>query len=157
MLPFFTLFQKKSEPTQSEENPISFSSQFPTSTQKESAPDWNLFEEGQLLIDMYEREDALVIRSLAAGVRGEDVDISIHNDILTIRGKREDCDQLYDDQFYMKECYWGSFSRSIVLPMEVHTEKIEAFFKNGVVTIILPKIEEAQSISLQTDEDPLDE
>lgn len=156
MSPFLTLFQKKPEAAQAEQPSNTISLEQPL--QKESAaPDWSLFEEGQLLVDMYEREDALIIRSLAAGVQPEDVDISIHNDILTIRGKREDCEDLYDDQFYMKECYWGNFSRSIVLPMEVHTEKIEAFFKNGVVTIVLPKIGETKPISLQTDEDPLDE
>ncbi|MDO8571591.1 MAG: Hsp20/alpha crystallin family protein [bacterium] len=146
MPPILSLFQKKSDQIQGEEQ-----------TKQSSSRDWSLLEEGHLLIDMYERPDAIVIRSLAAGVRPEDLDISVHNDILTIRGNREDCDGLYDDQFYMKECYWGTFNRSVVLPTLVHTDKIEAFFKNGVVTIILPKLEEAQSIPLQTEEDLLDE
>lgn len=149
MSPLFTFFPKK---IQSPEMPVSPRQSEPPIQGEQQVHDWSLFQEGQLLIDMYEQDDALVVRSLVAGVRPEDLEISVHNDILTIRGRREDEEGLHDDQFYMKECYWGSFSRSVVLPMLIQADRVEAFFKNGVVTIILPKCEEAQGISLQSDE-----
>src|ERR1044072_1270007 len=88
---------------------------------------WGLLQEGQLLVDVYERPDALIVRSLAAGVRPEDVEISIQDDMLTIRGKREESELIRDNQFFYKECYWGSFSRTIILPVHVAPDKIKAF------------------------------
>ncbi|MEK7648466.1 MAG: Hsp20/alpha crystallin family protein [Patescibacteria group bacterium] len=141
-MPLLTLFQKK---------PQSAPPQKPSSPQPSKQSEWNLFEEGQLLIDMYERTDAIVVRSLVAGIEPDQLEISLHNDMLTIRGVRNDCEELYDDQYLLRECYWGSFSRSIIIPLPVQTDAIQATFKNGVVTIVLPKCEQEHAIPLMED------
>lgn len=110
------------------------------------------FEEGQLSIDVYQTPDKLVIKSTIAGVKPEDIDISINNDMLTIRGKREMNDEVKEENYLFKECYWGSFSRSIILPVEVNADKIEAFLENGVLTVSLPKAKAAKSISIKVKE-----
>lgn len=110
------------------------------------------FEEGQLSIDVYQDDDNLVVKSTIAGVKPEDIDISINNDMLTIRGKREDGDEIHDDNYLYRECYWGSFSRSIILPVEVKSDKIDACLENGVLTITLPKVQSAKQISVKVKE-----
>ena len=114
---------------------------------------WSLLQEGQLLVDVYERPDALVIRSLVAGIRPENLEIALQDDLLTIRGKREETELVCDNQFFHKECYWGSFSRSIILPVNVHADKIKALFKNGILMIVLPKKTIAQTIVPKTESD----
>ena len=118
---------------------------------------WNMFQEGELLVDMYERPDALVVRSLVAGVNPDNLEISLHNDLLTIRGVRENIEEVYDDQYYHRECYWGGFRRTIVLPLPVDPSGIRAFFSNGVVTIELPKRTEQSQINLINDNEWSDE
>lgn len=110
-----------------------------TDTSSDSS-DWNLFKEGKLLIDMYERPDSVVVRSLVAGVIPEELEISIYNDVLTIRGVRKELDEIHNDRFFHQECYWGTFSRSIIIPVPIYKEGVRAFFKHGVVTIELPKL-----------------
>jgi len=100
---------------------------------------WSLFEEGHLLVDMFETPDAVVVRSFVAGVEPEDIEISMHNDMLTVRGRRHDVEEIHDDRFFHRECYWGTFSRSVIIPRPIDNEAVRALFKNGVVTIILPK------------------
>ncbi|MBI4268529.1 Hsp20/alpha crystallin family protein [Candidatus Uhrbacteria bacterium] len=95
--------------------------------------------DGELLIDMYERDDALVIRSFVAGLEPDHLDISLDGDILTIRGSRAELEEIHDDRFFHRECYWGSFSRSVMIPGEIDRSRIRALFKNGVVYIELPK------------------
>jgi len=107
------------------------------------------YEEGQLSIDVCQDKNNLYIVSTIAGVKPENIDISINNDMLTIRGKRE-MKQVVDNENYLyKECYWGSFSRSIILPVEVKPEKIDASLENGVLTVILPKAKTAKQISIK--------
>lgn len=104
--------------------------------------------EGQLAIDVYETPNNMVIKSAIAGVKPEDINISITNDMLTIRGKREQTEEVKDDDYFYRECFWGGFSRSIILPTEVNTDAIDANFKNGVLTITLPKIKKGKSINI---------
>jgi HSP20 family molecular chaperone IbpA len=110
------------------------------------------YEEGQLSIDVYQTPDTLVIKSTIAGVKPEDIDISINNDLLTIRGSREMVENIREENYLYRECYWGSFSRSIILPVEVEADKIEAFLENGVLTVILPKARSAKQISIKVKE-----
>ncbi len=110
------------------------------------------FEEGQLSIDVYQTPDTLVVKSTIAGVKPEDIDISINNDMLTIRGRREATDNIKDGDYLYRECYWGSFSRSIILPVEVEADKIEAFLENGVLTVIMPKARSAKQFSIKVKE-----
>ncbi|MDD3498493.1 MAG: Hsp20/alpha crystallin family protein [Candidatus Moranbacteria bacterium] len=95
--------------------------------------------DGQLTIDVYQTDDDIVIKSTIAGVKPEDLDVSINNDMLTIKGERKFEDEVSEENFYYQECYWGGFSRSVVLPVDVIPEKIEATLKNGILTIKLPK------------------
>ena len=101
---------------------------------------------------MYERPDAVVVRSFVAGVNPDDLEISMYNDLLTIRGLRNEHEEIHDDRYYHRECYWGTFSRSIVIPVPIDPELIRAYFKNGVVTIELPRIiDESPSLRINLD------
>jgi HSP20 family protein len=99
----------------------------------------NLEEEGQLSVDVYQDKNNIIIKSTIAGVEPEDVDITFDNDMITIRGKRQRDRSIKDEFYFYQECYWGGFSRSIILPVEVLSEKIQATIKNGILTITLPK------------------
>ena len=110
------------------------------------------YEEGQLSIDVYQTPTKIIVKSTIAGVKPEDIDISINNDMLTIRGKREMQEKIRDEHYLYRECYWGSFSRSLILPVEVEAEKIEADLENGVLTVVLPKAKSAQQISIKVRE-----
>lgn len=110
------------------------------------------YEEGQLSIDVYQTDKDIIVKSTIAGVKTEDIDISINNDMLTIRGKREMTENVREENYLYKECYWGSFSRSIILPVEIEEDKIEALLENGVLTIILPKSKTGKQISIKVKE-----
>lgn len=96
--------------------------------------------EGQLTVDVYQTPTEIVIQSTVAGVDPENLDISITNESVTIRGKRERIERARDEDYFFQECYWGKFARSIILPQEVDAEKSVATIKNGVLTIRLPKL-----------------
>ncbi|MCX8015721.1 MAG: Hsp20/alpha crystallin family protein [Patescibacteria group bacterium] len=97
--------------------------------------------EGQLMVDVYQTPTEIVIKSAVAGVKPEDIDISIVNDMITIKGKRELDETVRSDDYFYQECYWGSFSRSIILPIEIDADRVNANLKNGILTIRLPKID----------------
>lgn len=105
--------------------------------------------EGQLSVDVYEDGDNIVIKSTIAGVKSEDVDISINNEMITIKGRRQQNETINEDNYYYQECYWGSFSRSIILPVEIQPDKVDASLKNGVLKIILPKEKKSKSVSVK--------
>lgn len=100
-----------------------------------------VLEEGQLSVDVYQEGPNIIIKSTIAGVEPEDIDITFDNDMITIRGERHNNSDARDEDYFFQECYWGSFSRSIILPVDVDTEQIEATIRNGVLTITLPKAE----------------
>ena len=79
----------------------------------------------------------------------EDIDISINNDMLTIRGKRQMDKKISEENYLYRECYWGSFSRSIILPVEIEPERIDAALENGVLTVTLPKAKVSKQISIK--------
>ncbi|TSC89854.1 MAG: HSP20 family protein [Parcubacteria group bacterium Gr01-1014_3] len=105
-------------------------------------------DDGQLTIDVYQSPDEIILESPIAGVRPEDVDVSITNESVTIKGKREHERRVRDDDYFYQECYWGRFSRSIILPQEVDAERSEAFIKNGVLTVRMPKLNRQRSKKL---------
>ena len=98
-----------------------------------------LEEEGQLSVDVYQDKDNIIVKSTIAGVEPEDVDVSFDNDMLTIRGQRKKDLTVDEENYFYQECYWGNFSRPIILPVDVKTDKINASIKNGILTITLPK------------------
>lgn len=106
-------------------------------------------EEGQLAIDMYQTPTEIIIRTMVAGVKPEDLDISITRDMVTIRGKRLESYEVTENDFFHKELYWGAFSRTIVLPAEVEIEEAEASEKHGLLTLILPKIDKNRQSKLK--------
>ncbi|MDD5396982.1 MAG: Hsp20/alpha crystallin family protein [Candidatus Moranbacteria bacterium] len=95
--------------------------------------------EGQLTIDVYQTEGEIVIKSTIAGVKPEDLDVSINNDMVVIKGERKNEEIVNPENYYYQECYWGHFSRSVVLPIDIISDKAEASLKNGILTIRLPK------------------
>ncbi len=98
-----------------------------------------LEEEGELTVDIYDEGDAIVIQSTVAGVKPEDLDVSITNDTVTIRGRRERGHEVSDGAYYYKELFWGVFSRQVILPEEVEEDEAEASLKHGLLSIRLPK------------------
>lgn len=106
-------------------------------------------QEGQLTIDVYQTEDDIVIKSTIAGVKPEDVDVDITGDMVTIRGKREQQETIKAENYYYQECYWGSFSRSVILPVDIVADKAKAIMKNGILTIRLPKAEKLKTRKIE--------
>lgn len=106
-------------------------------------------EEGQLAVDMCQTPSEIIIKTMVAGVKPEDLDISITRDMVTIRGKRVEIYDSADNDFFHKELYWGAFSRTIVLPAEVEIEEAEASEKHGLLTLILPKIDKNRQSKLK--------
>lgn len=105
--------------------------------------------EGQLTIDVYQTDDDIVIKSTIAGVKPEDLDININNDMVTVRGERKQEEEVDSENYYYQECYWGPFSRSVILPVEIITEKAEATMKNGILTLRLPKADVTRTRKIQ--------
>ncbi len=107
---------------------------------KSSQRGWKGTEaEGQLTIDVFQTPSDIVIKSTIAGVKPEELDIAITNDMVTVRGRRDKDEDISHDDYFYQECYWGPFSRSIILPVDVEADKAMASLKNGVLTIKLPK------------------
>jgi len=101
-------------------------------------------EEGQLTVDVYQTEDDIVIRSTIAGVTADDLDISISQDMVAIKGSRKPDQKIAEDNFYYQELYWGPFSRTIILPEDIDADGAKASMKNGVLTIKMPKLSKAR-------------
>ena len=106
-------------------------------------------EDGQLAIDVYQDDDYVVIKSIVGGVRPEDLDLSVTNDMVTIRGSRERSEEVSGDNYYYQECFWGSFSRSVILPCDIKIDSVEASMKDGVLTVKMPKVEKNSATKIQ--------
>jgi HSP20 family protein len=101
-----------------------------------------IFEpEGELAVDVFETKADFVVLTAIAGVQIKDVDISLEKDMLIIKGKRQNPHLTADKKYFYQECYWGPFSRKIVLPENVDIEKAAAEMEKGVLTIKIPKTE----------------
>lgn len=122
-----------------------------TDTHQNMHPSWqeeDTEQDGELPIDMYQTRDAIVIRALVAGVSPEDLDISITRDMVTLKGVREEVQEAPDEDYYHRELFWGTFSRSIVLPEEIVIDEAEAKEKHGLLEIVLPKLDKGRSTRL---------
>jgi len=106
-------------------------------------------EEGQLTVDVYQTAGEIVIKSMVSGVKPEDLDISITRDMVVIKGKRETERFVKDEDYFHQELYWGTFSRTIMLPVEVEVEEAEAIEKHGLLIIKLPKIDKNRQTKLR--------
>ncbi len=101
--------------------------------------------EGQLAVDVYQNANSFILESPIAGVDPENIDISISSESVTIRGKRSKEERVKEDNYLVQECYWGRFMRSIILPQEIDPDRAQANIKNGVLRVILPKINKAKA------------
>lgn len=106
-------------------------------------------QDGELPVDMYQTEDSIVIRALVAGVSPNELEISITRDMVTIRGVREEYQETHDDGYFHRELFWGSFSRTLLLPEEVAIDEAEAQEKHGLLEIKLPKLDKHRSTQLK--------
>lgn len=105
--------------------------------------------EGQLPVDVYQSATEIVIRAFVAGVRPDEMNVSISRDMVVIEGAREEREQVTDSDYFIRELFWGSFSRTILLPQEVDVDNSAASAKDGLLTIVLPKLDRARQTKLR--------
>lgn len=101
--------------------------------------------EGQLAIDVYQTPDEIIVESTIAGVKGDDIDVDVTSERVTIRGERRKEEVISTGDYYYQECFWGKFSRSVILPQEIDPDEATSILKNGVLTIRLPKLHRDKS------------
>lgn len=106
-------------------------------------------EEGELSVDVYQNQNEIIIKTMVAGVKPEDLDVSISRDMVILKGKRENERTIADDDYFHRELYWGTFSRTIVLPQEIDVDAAEAVEKHGLLIIRLPKLDKNRSTRLK--------
>lgn len=105
--------------------------------------------EGQLPVDVHQTAGDIVIRAFVAGVRPDELTISISRDMVEISGSRMEREQIVGQDYFTRELFWGSFSRTIMLPQEVDVDSSSASAKDGLLTIILPKLDKAKQTKLR--------
>ena len=105
--------------------------------------------EGELTVDVYETPSHIIVKTLIAGVKKEDMDIALSRDMVALRGKRELEENIEESNYFHRELYWGTFSRTILLPQEVDIERAEAVENQGMLTIRLPKIDKGRQTKLK--------
>ncbi len=110
-------------------------------------------EGGELAVDVYQTEEEFVVVSTIAGVEPEDLDIEIHNDTVSIRGERKKIEEVSEKDYLYQECFWGPFSRSIILPEEIDPENAKAILKNGVLILRLPKVKKVKTFRLKVEKE----
>lgn len=98
-------------------------------------------EELELTVDVYQTPSEIILQTMVAGVKPENLDLTIARDMITIKGKREENRNIDEENYFIKELYWGKFSRVILLPQEVEPEEVEATEKHGLLTIRLKKVD----------------
>lgn len=104
--------------------------------------------EGQLTVDVYQTPNDIVVESAIAGVKPENIDVNVTPDSIVIRGSRERERSAEGEDYLYQECYWGRFARSIILPQEIDPENASVTFKNGILTVRLPKVNKKKSKKL---------
>jgi HSP20 family protein len=122
-----------------------------TKNDKKSVSNWveEEPEEAELAVDLYQTNADIVVQTMVAGVRPEDLELVIGRDVVTIRGKREENKSIDEDNYFTKELYWGKFSRTITLPAEVEPEEAEATEKHGLLTIKIQKVDKEKKNSVK--------
>lgn len=105
--------------------------------------------EGQLPVDVYQTPSEIVIRTFIAGVRPDEINLSISRDMVVIEGSRAERETIADSEYFNRELFWGLFSRTILLPQEVDVDNSSASAKDGLLTLILPKLDKAKQTKLR--------
>lgn len=104
--------------------------------------------EGQLSVDVYQTQNDIVVKAPVAGVAENQIDITVLADQVMIKGERIEERETSDDLYHTKECFWGTFSRTVALPVEGNPEGAKATFKNGILTIRIPKSKKTNAVKL---------
>jgi HSP20 family protein len=117
-------------------------------TNKLESSDWLSIQEGKLSVDVIESEHEIVVRSAIAGVTAQDLEISLTEDTLTIRGERAHGCEEFGGETHVQECHWGAFSRTIILPSRVDPDSVDALLRRGILTIRMKKIENEKSVPI---------
>jgi HSP20 family protein len=104
---------------------------------------------GELSVDVYQTPSEIVVQTMVAGVRPEDLNVDITRDTVTISGSRKESRTIKEDDYHVQELYWGSFSRTIALPEEVDPDEAEATEKHGLLVLKLPKIDKNRQTKLK--------
>lgn len=110
---------------------------------------WDEDLEAELTVDLYQTPSDIVVKTMVAGVQPDNLSIAITRDMITIKGKREESHAVDNDNYFIQELYWGSFSRTISLPEEVDPEEAEAIEKHGLLIIKLPKLDKNRETKLK--------
>lgn len=106
-------------------------------------------EAGKLAVDIYDQDDYTIVRAPIAGVRLSDIDIEVNDNILTIRGTRRAPDSVPGNQYYLQECFWGSFARTITLPGAIDSKKVRATFsKDCILKVLIPREQKVKNIQI---------
>ncbi len=100
----------------------------------------NTSPEGHLIVDVYQNSQEIIVQSAIAGVKGENIDLAIAKDAVTIKGFRERPESVNPQDCLHQELHWGAFSRSVILPADINVDQAKASIKNGLLTIRLPKL-----------------
>jgi HSP20 family protein len=108
--------------------------------------------EGQLAIDVYQTEDDVIVKAPMAGVKPENLDVSITDEVLTIKGSRSQEKEINKENYFAQECYWGSFSRSYLLPVAIDPDSAQAHLKNGILTVTIPKQSKTKTRAIKVKE-----
>lgn len=116
----------------------------PVARETEEAP-----ADGQLPVDVYQTANEIVIRTFIAGVRADEMNVSISRDMVVIEGAREEHEQITDSDFFIRELFWGSFARTILLPEEIDVDASVASAKDGFLTITMPKLDKKRQTKLR--------
>lgn len=111
--------------------------------------DWMEDYEGQLAVDVFQTDDEVVVKAPIAGVKPEDLEISITDEVVSIKGERKESQEIARENYLCQECYWGSFARNYVLPVPVLGDKAQASLKHGILTIKIPKQEKTKIKTIQ--------
>lgn len=106
-------------------------------------------EEAQLTVDVYQTPSEIVIKTMVAGVKPEDLDVSITRDTVVIKGERNEERTISGDEYFHRELYWGKFARTINLPEEVDVDEAEATEKHGMLILRLPKLDKNRQTKLK--------
>ncbi len=137
-------FEKKTEKIEKPEK-VETEKVEPEKVEKTEKPEikekWFEGPVGQLAVDVYQTEEELIIQSAVAGIKSEDLDISIEDDTVIIKGIREKPAEEKERNYFYQECYWGPFARKIILPCEVDPSRAVATMKEGIFSVRMPKIE----------------
>lgn len=106
-------------------------------------------DEAELTVDVYQTPTDIIVQTMVAGVKPEDLELTIGRDTVTIRGQREENRNIDEENYFIKELYWGKFSRTISLPKEVEPEEVEATEKHGLLSIKMQKVDKEKKNTIK--------